>query len=86
MKNYQAGTFVFQNSQRGGISGQLQFLDLYGLPDDYLAGYVRRVRAVTPATVQEMAKKYIDDARATIVVVGDRKVIESQVSEFGPVK
>jgi predicted Zn-dependent peptidase len=86
VKNYQAGTFVFQNSQRGGISGQLQFLDLYGLPDDYLTGYVRRVRAVTPATVQEMAKKYIDDARATIVVVGDRKVIESQVSEFGPVK
>ena len=86
MKSYQAGTFVFQNSQRGGISGQLQFLDQYGLPDDYLTGYVRRVRAVTPSQVQEMAAKYIDDARATIVVVGDRKAIEDQVKPFGPLR
>ena len=86
VRNYQAGSFVFQNSQRGGISGQLQFLDQYGLPDDYLTGYVGRVRAVTPAKVQEMATKYIDDTRATIVVVGDKKVVEGQVSEFGPVK
>jgi predicted Zn-dependent peptidase len=86
VKNYQAGTFVFQNSQRSGITSQLQFLDLYGLPDDYLTGYVRRVRAVTPAKVQEMAAKYIDDTKATIVVVGDRRGVEAQVSEFGPVK
>jgi predicted Zn-dependent peptidase len=86
VKNYEAGTFVFANSQRGGISGQLQFLDEYGLPDDYLTSYVRRVRAVTPAKVQEMATKYIDDTRATIVVVGDRKAIEDQVKAFGPVK
>ena len=86
VKSYQAGTFVFQNSQRGGISGQLQFLDQYGLPDDYLTGYVRRVQAVTPSQVQEMAAKYIDDARATIVVVGDRKAIEDQVKPFGPLR
>jgi predicted Zn-dependent peptidase len=86
VKNYQAGAFVFQNSQRGGISGQLQFLDQYGLPDEYLTGYVRRVRAVAPAKVQEMATKYIDDTKATIVVVGDWKAVEGQVSEFGPVK
>jgi predicted Zn-dependent peptidase len=77
---------VFSNSQRGGIYGQLQFLDQYGLPDDYLTSYVRRVRAVTPAKVQEMAVKYIDDTKATIVVVGDRKAVEGQVSGFGPVK
>jgi predicted Zn-dependent peptidase len=85
VKSYQAGTFVFQNSQRGGITSQLQFLDQYGLPDDYLTGYVRRVRAVQPAKVQEMAAKYIDDAKAAIVV-GDRKIVESQVREFGPLK
>ena len=64
----------------------MQFLDLYGLPDSYLTGYVGKVRAVTPAQVQQMASKYIDDTKATIVVVGDRKVIEEQVSAFGPVK
>ena len=30
-----------------------------------------------------MAKKYIQDDKATIVVVGDRKVIEEQVKPYG---
>ena len=33
-----------------------------------------------------MAKKYIQDDKATIVVVGDRKVIEEQVKAFGPLR
>jgi len=85
-QNYRAGTFVLQNSSRPGIIGQLEFVDLHGLPADYLNGYVKRVYAVTPQQVQEMAKKYVQDEKATIVVVGDRKVIEEQVKAFGPVK
>jgi zinc protease len=85
-QNYRAGVFVLQNSSRPGIIGQLEFVDLHGLPADYLNGYVARVYAVTPVEVQEMAKKYIQDQRATIVVVGDKKVIEEQVKAFGPVK
>ena len=30
-----------------------------------------------------MAKKHVVDDRATIVIVGDRKVIEEQVKGFG---
>ncbi len=85
-QNYRAGVFVLQNSSRGGIIGQLEFVDLHGLPADYLNGYVGRVYAVTPAQVQEMAKKYLQDDKATIVVVGDKKVIEEQLKAFGPVK
>lgn len=85
-QNYRAGVFILQNSSRGGITGQLEFVDLHGLPADYLNGYVARVYAVTPQQVQEMAKKYLEDDKATIVVVGDKKVIEEQVKEFGPVK
>jgi predicted Zn-dependent peptidase len=85
-QNYRAGTFVLQNSSRPGIIGQLEFVDLNGLPADYLNGYVKRVYAITPQQVQEMAKKYIQDDKATIVVVGDKKVIEEQVKGFGPVK
>jgi predicted Zn-dependent peptidase len=85
-QNYRAGVFVLQNSSRPGIIGQLEFVDLHGLPADYLNGYVGRIYAVTPAQVQEMAKKYIRDDAATIVIVGDKKVIEEQVKEFGPLK
>ncbi len=81
-QNYLAGTFVLQNSARGGILGQLQFVDLNGLPDDYLSTFVRKVYAVTPADVQRMAKSYIVPDRMTIVVVGDRKVIDEQVAPF----
>jgi zinc protease len=59
---------------------------LHNLPADYLNGYVARVYAVTPQQVQQAAKKYLQDDKATIVVVGDKKVIEEQIQGFGPVK
>ncbi len=85
-QNYRAGVFILQNSSRPGIIGQLEFVDLHGLAADYLNGYVKRLYAVTPTQVQEMAKKYIQDDRATIVVVGDKKVIEEQLKPFGALK
>jgi predicted Zn-dependent peptidase len=86
IKNYMAGTFVLQNSSRPGIIGQLAFVDLQGLPDDYLNRFVANVNAVTPAQVQETAKKDLPDDKATIVIAGDRKVIEDQVKPYGAIK
>jgi predicted Zn-dependent peptidase len=86
IKNYMAGTFVLQNSSRPGILGQLAFVDLQGLPDDYLNRYVERVNAVTPADVQQEAQKALTDDKATIVIAGDRSVIEEQVKPYGPIK
>ena len=82
IQNYLAGTFVLQNSSRAGIIGQLEFVDLHGLPADYVNNYVSRVYAVTPAQVQQMASKYIQSDKATIVVVGDTKVIADQVKPY----
>jgi zinc protease len=85
IQRYAAGVFVLQNSSRRGIVSQLRFVDLNGLPQDYLSTYVQRVYAVTPQDVQQMAAKYIQDARAAIVVVGDLKVVKDQVASYGPV-
>lgn len=82
IQNYLAGTFVLQNSSRGSIISQLAFVDLHGLPEDYLNTYVSRVYAVTPAQVRQMAAKYIQSDKATIVVVGDKKVIAEQVAPY----
>jgi zinc protease len=82
IQNYLAGTFVLQNSSRAGIIAQLAFVDLHGLPADYLNTYVSRVYAVTPADVQQMASKYIQSDKATIVVVGDKKVIAEQIAPY----
>ncbi len=83
VKSYMAGVFVLRNSSRGGIVNQLGFVDLHGLSDDYLTGYVQRVYAVTPEDVQAMARKYLRDGEMTIVVVGDRAQVAPQVAEFG---
>jgi zinc protease len=85
IKNYLAGTYVLQNSSRGGIAAQLQFVDLHGLPPTYPTTYVKRVFEVTPEKVSEMARKYLRDDESTIVIVGDRKVIEEQVKGFGKI-
>ena len=83
VQNYMAGVFVLQNSSRSGIVNVLELVDLHGLPADYLKTYVKRVYAVTPQDVQRLAKKYIQDEKATIVVVGDKKVIEEQIKPYG---
>ena len=86
IQNYVAGTFVLQNSTRAGIIGQLAYLDFHGLPLSYLTDFVSRVHALTPEKVQEIAQKYIADDKAIIVLVGDRKIIEEQVKDFGTIK
>jgi predicted Zn-dependent peptidase len=85
IQNYLAGTYVLQNSSRGGIAAQLQYVDLHGLPADYPNMYVKKVFAVTPQKVTDVAKKYLQDDQATIVIVGDRKAIEEQIKPYGKV-
>ena len=86
MQRYMSGTFVLTNSNRVGIINQLRFIDLFGLPDDWLRTYVQKVNAVTPEDVTRMTRKYIDPTKMTLVVVGDRKTVESQLKPFGTVK
>jgi predicted Zn-dependent peptidase len=84
-QNYLAGVFVLQNSSRGGIINVLELIDLHGLPADYLKTYVQRIYAVTPQDIQQLTQKYIQDDKATIVVVGDRKAIEEQIKPYGTI-
>jgi predicted Zn-dependent peptidase len=85
IQNYIAGTFVLQNSSRGGIVGQLSFLNLHGLPDSYLTNYVKNVYATSPQDIQKVAQVHLRDEEMTIVIAGDRAKIESQVSSFGQI-
>lgn len=82
IQNYMAGIFVLQNSTPAGIISQLVFLDVHDLDESYLANRVKSIYAVTPDQVQEMAKKYVNPKEMTLVVVGDKKVIEPQIKEI----
>jgi len=82
IQNYEAGLFVLRNSTPQGIIGQLNFLDLHGLPDSYLTNQVQRIYSITPQQVQQTAKQYIRPESMTIVVVGDKKIIDPQLKKF----
>jgi predicted Zn-dependent peptidase len=79
VKNYRTGLFVIQNSSPNGVLNQLAFIDLHGLPDDFLTHWVRNVRAVTPDQVSAMAREYIMTERMTVVVAGDLATIGDSV-------
>jgi predicted Zn-dependent peptidase len=82
IQNYLSGVFTLRNGSRGGVAGQLKFIDTHGLPDEYLSGYVRRVMAVTPEEVRRAAETWLVPERMTLVVVGDKKTVEPQVAPF----
>lgn len=82
IKRNMAGVFTIQNSSRNGLIGQLQFADLHGLGEDYLASYVKRVMEVTPEQVRATAEKHLDPARVSVAIVGDRKQVEPQLGKF----
>jgi predicted Zn-dependent peptidase len=86
IKNYLAGIFVLQNSNRQGVIGQLTFLDLHGLDEKYLTTYVQKVFAITPKDVQRIAQTYLLDDKMTLVVVGDRAKIADQLGPFGKIE
>jgi zinc protease len=85
IQKYLAGIFVLQNSSRNGIINQLQFTELHGLGDTYLRDLVRKIYAITPADVQRIARDYLKDDMMTIVIAGDRRVIEEQIRAFGTI-
>lgn len=62
-----------------GIASQLGNIYLYGLPDDEWSRYLTRINGVTSQTASDAAKKHLKDDGILIVVVGDRKKIESEV-------
>jgi predicted Zn-dependent peptidase len=74
-----SGLFVLQNSSPGGIIGQLNFLDQNELPDTYLTNRVQNIYAVTPEKVSQMAKDHFKYEDMTVVLVGDKKLLQKQM-------
>ena len=64
----------------GGIIGTLAFMDFHDLPDSYLTEYLARLEGVTPGQVNDIAASQWPADGMTIVVVGDRSVIDEQLA------
>ena len=79
-KNYISLGFPAEFQTVGDLADKLEELVIYDLPADYYSQYVRRIQAVTAADVQRVAKRYIDPAKMSIVLVGDRAGIEAKIA------
>ncbi len=60
-------------------AGALAAAYVYDLPADYYQTFGSRIGAVTAADVKRAADKYIQPDKFAVVIVGDRKAIESGV-------
>jgi zinc protease len=79
MQNFRAGLFVIRNASPQGLIGQLAFRDLYGLPDDFLTQQVARIRAVSPAQVSDVLRRWLPLGGMSLVVVGEQGAVAEAV-------
>lgn len=72
VQNYMAGEFVGSLNTPFEIADRYKLILLDGLPADFLSTYIRRIRAVTAADIQEIAQTYFTPETLVEVVVGGK--------------
>jgi zinc protease len=68
------------------VAYQIGFMVSHELPDRYLASEMARFRAVTKNHVNRLAEQYLSPSLMTILVVGDRALIEAPLGSLRFVK
>src|SRR5690606_16825102 len=53
-----------------------------GLPEDYYKTYLERLEKITPADVQQAARKYLDPNRMHIIIVGNESEVADKLLAF----
>jgi len=86
MKNYLSGGFARSLENPATIANFALNIARNKLPQNYYQDYLKNLSGVTPATVQQMAKKYVLPGHMYIVVVGNAKEIANGLEKYGEVK
>ncbi len=68
--DYITGSYAVTLATNSNVAGQLLVGEIYGLGNDYIQKRNGYYRAVTPAQVNEAAKKYLDPSLGTLVISG----------------
>lgn len=82
-RDYLIGVFPYTLQTVSGLAGRLETLAVYGLPDDYYAGYAERLRAIGPAQVAEAARRHLRPDDLAVVVVGPAAELAPQLEGLG---
>jgi zinc protease len=78
-------SFIFQfDSKEKVLAEQIRY-GFYGYPPDFLERFRAGIEKVTPADVERVARKYVHPDRLSILVVGNDKEFDRNLSTFGKV-
>ncbi|MBC7806597.1 MAG: insulinase family protein [Akkermansiaceae bacterium] len=84
-KTYLTGSFAVGVATAQGVLGRVVPAILYGRGASEIGEYVGKVEAVTPDSARDALKRAVPETGLEIVLVGDAKAIQEQVSKFGDV-
>ncbi|MGC8723455.1 MAG: M16 family metallopeptidase [Acidobacteriota bacterium] len=77
--------FVFNYQNSGQIVYRAALQDFFGYPEDYMATYGPRIRAVTARDCLAVARKYLHPGDFTYFVLGPAKELEPSLKPFGAI-
>lgn len=78
-KSILVGNYGRALATSSGLASILGNYALYGVPLDELSLYTVRVEAVSSVQVQQFARRILDPARASVIVVGDAKIFAERL-------
>lgn len=79
-------SFPARFATRHAVVNQLAEIAVYGLPDNYLAEYTKKVAAVSKDDVRRVARRYLDPTKLSVIVVGDQKSLRDPLAKIAPVE
>lgn len=84
-RQYVLGTLQLGMCTQSGLAGLAAMYAGHGLRLDYLVGHASRLAAVTLEDISRAAERYLNPAKAIVVVLGNAPMVEPSLSTIMPV-
>ncbi|HLK07559.1 MAG TPA: pitrilysin family protein [Candidatus Angelobacter sp.] len=78
-------SFIFEFDSKQKVLAERMRYEFYGFPPDFLEQFRAGIEKVTPADVDRVARKYLHPEKMAVLVVGNAKDFDRQLSTFGKV-
>lgn len=78
-------SFIFSFDSKEKVLAERMRYEFYGYPPDFLEHYRAGIEKVTPPDVDRVARKYLHPEKMAVLVVGNAKDFDRDLSTFGKV-
>jgi len=78
-------SFIFEFDSKQKVLAERMRYEFYGFPADFLEQYRAGIEKVTSADVDRVARKYLHPEKMAVLVVGNAKDFDRDLSTFGKV-